>query len=249
MTICQALPLDLFQLKNIHIFMVRHLILLEDEPILRRELSEFLQAEGWQVEAVGSIKDFWQRYDAVLHRIAIIDLNLPDGDGMELIRQLRAEGNRIGIVVLTARGSNADRLVGLVDGADYYIPKIADLDEIAATLMALLRRINLIFPRQVSWLLEQGLRQLTPPGHKAISLSQQDFLVLNALMSEAGNIVSRQDIVIALGEDFLQYDQRRLDTQMRRLRRKVEEAANISLPVNTIRNTGYCFFAAATLID
>lgn len=224
-----------------------HLILLEDEPILRHELTGFLQTEGWHVEAVASIKDFGQRYDAMLHRIAIIDLTLPDGDGMELIRQLRAQGNPLGIMVLTARGGSADRLTGLADGADYYISKIADLDEIAITLKALLRRLDLIPPRESIWLLERGLRQLTPPGHNAIPLSQQDFLVLNALMSDSGRVVSRKDIIVALGEDFLQYDQRRLDTQMRRLRRKVEEAANISLPVNTIRNTGYYFFAPATL--
>jgi len=82
--------------------MIRRLLLLEDEPILRRELTHFLGREGWDVEAIGDISGFRQAYDAGLHRIAIIDLSLPDGDGMALIRELRSHGNPLGIVVLTA---------------------------------------------------------------------------------------------------------------------------------------------------
>lgn len=104
-------------------------------------------------------------------------------------------------------------------------------------------------PSQPTWLLERGLRSLTPPGHGAIALSQQDFLVLNALMSRAGNTVSRRDIVAVLDEDFLEYDQRRLDTQMRRLRNKIEDATGMPPPINTLRNAGYCFFAPVTIRD
>ena len=222
------------------------LILLEDETVLREELAEFLTDLGYEVDAVGNLAGFRQIYQAASHQIAVLDLTLPDGDGMSLIRELRQQGHRIGIVVLTARGGTPDKVAGLDEGADYYLAKTADLDEVAAKLAALKRR--LAQPEASGcWILEIGRRRLLPPGQSAISLSQQDVTVLHALMAAPGEIVSRQSIVQALGEDFLHYDQRRLDTQMRRLRRKAEETLGIPLPVNTSRNVGYSFFAEALI--
>lgn len=227
--------------------MTGHLILLEDEDILRHELADFLGQSGWVVDAVADLQSFRTRYVPARHRIAMIDLGLPDGDGMDLIRELRASGSPLGIVVLTARSAVSDRVMGLVDGADHYLPKTADLDEIEATLAALSRRLESAFPANPPWLLECDRRRLVPPGHAPIPLSHQDYLVLHAVMARQGDTVSRRDIVTALGEDFFDYDQRRLDTQMRRLRRKVEEAAGMDLPLNTVRNGGYCFFASVSI--
>ena len=81
------------------------------------------------------------------------------------------------------------------------------------------------------------------PGGGPVRLSQQDLLVLQCLMQHAPESVSRQVIIEALGEDFLAYDQRRLDTQMRRLRRNIEDASGHTLPIKTLRNAGYCFYA------
>lgn len=227
--------------------MAAPLILLEDEDILRHELADFLGQTGWIVDAVANLQTFRACYAPAHHRIAVIDLGLPDGDGMDLVRELRASGNPLGIVVLTARSAVPDRVMGLVEGADHYLPKTADLDEIEATLAALSRRLESGFPAKPVWLLEQAPRHLTPPGHPPIPLSQQDYLVLHAVMARQGGLVSRRDIVTALGEDFFAYDQRRLDTQIRRLRRKVEVATGMALPLNTARNAGYCFFASVTI--
>lgn len=222
------------------------LILLEDEQVLRQELAEFLGDLGYAVDAVCTLAEFRQIYTAASHQMAVLDLTLPDGDGMNLIRELRQQGHRIGIVVLTARGGMPDKIAGLDEGADYYLAKNADLDELAATLAALKRR--LAQPEASGcWILEVGRRRLLPPGLSAIQLSRQDVTVLHTLMAAQGATVSRQHIVLALGEDFLHYDQRRLDTQMRRLRRKAEETLGIPLPVNTSRNVGYSFFAEAQI--
>jgi PAS domain S-box-containing protein len=94
------------------------------------------------------------------------------------------------------------------------------------------------------WKLCGSPRRLIPPGLSAIPLSAQDHAVLLALGKEAQRVVRRQAIVEALGEDYLQYDQRRLDTQMRRLRRRVEQACGLQLPVATVRGVGYRFFQA-----
>lgn len=94
-------------------------------------------------------------------------------------------------------------------------------------------------------MLELEPRRLLPPGGDAIALSQQDVTVLHVLMAEPERIVSRQQIVQSLGENFLCYDQRRLDTQISRLRRKAEQATGMTLPINTARNAGYRFYADA----
>ena len=226
-----------------------NLILLEDEAVLRHELTEFLGDCGYRVSAVADLAAFHACYTPALHRIAIIDLGLPDGEGMMLVRALRAQGQPIGIVVFTARGATQDKVNGLGGGADYYLPKSADLDELAATLGALARRLGAPTadapPPATAWVLELGPRRLLPPGCGAIALSQQDVTVLHVLMAEPERIVSRQQIVQSLGEDFLNYDQRRLDTQISRLRRKAEQAAGLALPINTARNAGYRFYANA----
>lgn len=217
---------------------VAHLILLEDEPVLSEELTEFLVSVGHEATAVGSLAAFRRTYSPQIHSIAIIDLGLPDGDGLDLIQALRAEGHRLGIIVLTARSAMQDKVQGLTGGADHYLPKTADLQEIAATVAALSRRLGV--DARPRWVLTDSPRQLISPGGAVLALSGQDHMVLHALASNPG-YVTREAIVVALGGNYLDYDQRRLDTQMRRLRRKVEEACGLALPVSTLRGTGYRF--------
>ena len=143
--------------------------------------------------------------------------------------------------MFSAHNTSANRIDGLENGADHYLGKGCDLDELEATLAALVRRLGLQ-QRQARWLLQLGPSRLLPPSAPPVALSQQDLLVLQCLMGQAGTEVSRRKIVQALGGDYLVYDQRRLDTQMRRLRRKVEEASGQQLPVKTLRNSGYCFY-------
>ncbi len=229
------------------------IIFLEDEPILREELTEFLQAQGHHVTPVASLAEFGHAFVPMTqphgHLIALIDLGLPDGNGLDLITQLRAGGHRLGIIVLTARSALRDKVAGLTGGADHYLPKGNDLDELAATVAALARRLGEDAARPC-WVLQASPRQLTPPGFAPIELSAQDFTVLNVLMQAASTSAasaSREAIVAALGEDFFSYDQRRLDTQMRRLRRKVLESCGIDLPVSTLRGVGFHFHAEVAL--
>ena len=98
------------------------------------------------------------------------------------------------------------------------------------------------------WELELASRQLRTPNQQRLRLSHQDMLVLQCLMQRAGDIVSRREIVRALDEDYMTYDQRRLDTQIRRLRRNVEQAAGLELPLKTLRNTGYCFYEKVRIV-
>ncbi len=220
------------------------MILLEDEPVLRSELGEFLEQLGYAPQCVASLAEFDRHFDPGRHRLAVIDIGLPDGSGLALIERLRQQGQPLGIVVFSARNTSSDRVRGLATGADHYLGKGCDLDELEATLAALARRLGLQ-QRQGRWRLEWRAGCLRPPGAVPVPLSHQDAQVLQCLMQMAGAYVSRRQIVLALGADFLDYDQRRLDTQMRRLRRKVEEASGTRLPVRTLRGVGYCFYAPA----
>lgn len=215
-------------------------ILLEDEPVLREELSEFLQAQGHVVTVSATVAEFMRVFKPREHQVAVLDRGLPDGDGLDLILRMRSNGLRLGIIMLTARGGTQDKVDGLTGGADHYIPKTADLSELAATIAALARRLDV--QEQPRWLLQASPRQLTPPGQAPIELSAQDYLVLKAL-ALGGESVTREAIVQALGGDYFDYDQRRLDTQMRRLRRKVQDACGLELPVSTLRAVGYSFHA------
>lgn len=225
------------------------LILLEDEPTLRQELQEFLSSQGYALTCAATLQEFEQCFDPQLHRIAIIDLGLPDGNGLQLIQRLREHGQQIGIIIFSARGSSSDKIHGLEAGADHYLGKECDLDELAATLSALSRRLEQHYG-QTNWLLERQARLLSPPDcARPIPLTEQETLLLLCLMQQNGTHVSRRQLVEALGMDYLNYDPQRLDTQMSRLRRKVQADSGQALPVKTARNQGYCFFRPALVRD
>ena len=145
-------------------------ILLEDEPVLCEELGEFLQDLGYVVLCVDSIAGFRQRFDPARHTMAVIDVGLPDGSGLELVSELRRAGHRLGIVVFSARNTASDRIAGLELGVDHYLGKGVDLDELAATLASLGRRLALP-PPAARWVraLAAARRAVTtaPPGPRA----------------------------------------------------------------------------------
>ena len=219
---------------------VTHIILLEDERILREDLTEFLASQGHSVQAAGSIAEFERDFVPGRHLIAILDLGLPDGDGMKVIERLRRDNLRLGIIVLTARISIGDKVAGLQSGADHYLSKTTDMDVLAATVDALARRLDL-GGISGDWVLDGDRKQLIAPGLPPIELSAHDYTVLRAIFDGQGQSVSKKTIVAALGEDYLSYDLRRLDTQINRLRRKVVEATGTDLPLKTLRNEGYQF--------
>lgn len=222
------------------------LIFLEDDPVLGAELADFLGELGYRVTFVTSLAAFQAAFEPGRHRLAVIDVGLPDGSGLSLIQNLRQAGDRLGIVVFSARSTATDKIEGLCIGADHYLGKGCDLGELSATLEALCRRLELD-RSQPAWCLEIGPRRLRLPDGTQVSLSQQDMLVLRCLMAAPGESISRRQIIQALGGDYLSYDQRRLDTQMRRLRRKVLDNSGTELPIKTLRNSGYCFYGGASV--
>ena len=223
-----------------------NLILLEDEIVLRTELADFLDEQGHCVDTAGSLDEFEKKYQPGKHLVAIVDLGLPDGEGLDLIACLRESGERIGIIVATARSGSRNKIEGLIQGADHYLCKPFDLDELAATVTALVRRLGGSGDSNC-WVLDTLRCRLVPPGKAPIDLTSQSYIVFRTIVSGEGKPVSRRKIVEALGENFLHYDQRRLDTQMHQLRKQVLEASGLELPVRTARGRGYQIAACVVL--
>lgn len=216
------------------------IILLEDHPILREEIASFLAKRGQAVTSVGTLADFRPLMPKV--RIAIIDITLPDGSGFDAVERLRALSPRAGIIVLTARGSLDDKLAGLSGGADHYLVKPFSLLELSAIIEALDRRLG------HGWSLDPHRRELTNTSAHAIDLSAAEFALIEILAKHQGDIVDRRTIVEAMGHDWLDYDLRRLDSLVSRLRRRWWNEAGKALPLKTEHSRGYRFTEGIRLI-
>lgn len=214
------------------------LILIEDEDVLREEIAGFLCDSGYAVDAVSCLAEFDKTFLPGSHVLALVDLGLPDGEGLDLIARLRTQGEQLGIIVISARVGSPSRVQGLAVGADHYLAKPLDLDELSAIVAALARRLGDDGACR-NWTLSTSLRCLSPPGREPIELTEQAYTVLKAIVCGNGQPVSRREIVEAMGGNYMLYDQRRIDTQLYQLRKTV--ASGLDLPIRTARGQGYQF--------
>lgn len=220
------------------------LILLDDEGEFREEVAEFLSEQGLEVSEVSCIQEFRELYARRGCDIAVIDRNLPDGDGMSLVTELRRAGARCGIVLFTARDASQERIAGYTLGADHYLTKPIRLDELGAILSSLARRLQ----AAPKWELNMATWDLRTPLGETHKLTGLESAFLNALADHPGKAVSRRDIVEALGKNFHAYDPRNLDALVKRLRQKVEGDGQTPLPVKTVHGVGYLLAAPLALV-
>lgn len=222
-----------------------HIIVLEDEPTLRGDLVEYLEASGFSAVGVGSVAEY--RRLSALRRpdLVLLDINLPDGDGFTLARELRGAG-ACGVVMLTSRGTLEDRLTGLDCGADAYLVKHADLREIEATIRSVLRRLAAQPPSEPTWHYDPLSWQLRAPNGTVVKLTASEAVFVGLLLEIPGMAVPRGRIAAALPRPKDGSD-RSLDTLIKRLRKKVEASTLSDFPVNVIYGVGYCFAARASV--
>lgn len=218
-------------------------IVVEDEADLNAAIVSFLNLSGFTADGVQGLVqlDAWlETHDCDL---VILDLGLPDGAGLPAIERLRCEGRR-GIVVMTARGQVQDRIIGYSMGADNYLVKPVDMHELVAVLTALYQRL----PRRANpWRLDLLAWQLMAPEGQAIRLTRSEVVVMGVLANAPGKPVERAAIVQALGLRPADYDPRRLEILVRRLRRKVLGAIGMDAPIEAVHGIGYAFTAAITV--
>ncbi len=212
------------------------LLLIEDELALNEALTAMLRSEGFAVDPVASLHsaDAAARvssYDAVL-----LDLYLPDGDGMDWLRRLRASADTTPVIIMTARDQISDRIAGLQSGADDYVIKPFDVQELLARLGAVLRRAH---GSASSWL-QVGTLALDLQGRRArvdtqdIELTAKEWAVLEKLASRPGRIVNKEALDQALYSFDDDVGSNTLEVYISRIRKKIGRHR-----VETVRGLGY----------
>jgi DNA-binding response OmpR family regulator len=209
--------------------------LLEDEIALREELALFLARRGHGVFQAGSLAEFWPLMAAI--DLAILDIMLPDGSGTEAAMRLHRDHPRVGIIMLTARSAAEDKLAGLYGGADQYLVKPVRFLELAGFLDALLRRLG------AGWRLDLVRHRLIDPAGCVLDLNVHELILFDQLSANPGRILSRRVLVEAFGENWFNYDERRLNTMISRLRGRWHEVSGQALPLKTERGAGFSFGA------
>jgi len=218
------------------------LLLLEDDRELREEIADFLRAQGHVVREASCRKEFRALMADQVAEIAILDRRLPDGDGMDLIAEAQASGWHCGFVLLTARDAGLDRIAGYGMGADYYLTKPVNLDELAVILKTLTRRLHL----DPDWRLNLALGLLRAPDGALVYLTGLEATFLAVLGGHPNQLLDRRQITQGMGKDYRSYDPRNLDALLRRLRKKVHDATGQDLPVQTRHGLGYVFLQPLT---
>ena len=214
---------------------IMKILLVEDDKLLNHHLSSLLTEADNQVystDQAGIALHYAADYPI---DVAIIDLGLPDMDGLQLIRQLRERQIPFPIIVLTARGNWQDKVEGLEAGADDYLVKPFQKDELLARLNALVRRsAGFISPR----VKDLSRKELTIAGEVAV-LTSFEYLILEYLMRNARQVVSKQQLLDQLYGDG-EGDPNTIEVMVSRLRKKLDPEGTIQ-PISTIRRQGYIF--------
>jgi two-component system response regulator PhoP len=219
-------------------------LLVEDEPDLRDAVVNFLRLDGIKVVDVGSLGEALSSLEQQQFDVILLDLGLPDGDGLELLQQ-RKDFKETGLIITSARISKEHRLKGIRCGADAYFVKPFDLEELSLQVRNLTRRVR----RQQSgyWRLDEVHWSLVTPMGLAVKLTQSEIRFLKPLMGAAGVPVDRQVLVTSLGHKPDYYDARRMEIMVRRLRKKIDQIGSEALPLQTVYGFGFAFTGSATV--
>ncbi len=223
------------------------LLLIDDDLRLTDMLSGYLRQNGFVVETAGSLASGRERLRQEPFDALVLDLMLPDGDGLDFTRELRATARtrRLPLLMLTARGEPTDRIVGLEVGADDYLPKPFEPRELLARVKALLRRAApdagsdelLRFGRLE---IDLGARQARLDG-KPVDLTSHQFELLTVLASSPGRVLTRDQIMDALKGHPLEAFDRSIDVHVSRIRAVIEDDPKAPRRLLTVRGTGYVF--------
>ena len=215
-------------------------LLVEDDAALAGALRDGLSGRGIAVDAVGSARAAEAMLAVEPYDCMILDLGLPDRDGLDLLRDLRERGHPLPVLVLTARGTIAARVAGLDGGADDYLPKPFALPEVIARVRALMRRGGTVTPvvlRVADLELDPGRFQVTRAG-TPITLTAKEFAILEYLMRHAGQLVTRTMLLEQCWDAGYEGLSNLVDVHVSRVRRKLEGAGGPTL-LHTIRGAGF----------
>jgi DNA-binding response OmpR family regulator len=234
---------------------MNHILIVDDDCDLVDLMRQYLEGEGFEVEAA---IDYASGLEAALsgnHELVILDVNLPGGSGFELLKKLRAESN-LPVVLLTARGDSVDRIVGLQIGADDYVPKPFEPREVVARIRAVLRRTRAGMEKAGSDdRVVVGDVTLSPSTRTAalagelLDLTTVEFDLLEVLLRNAGKVVTRDQLAqAALGRNLAPFD-RGVDVHLSKLRKKLGGGQYSQDRIKTVRGSGYIYVALGQKAD
>jgi two-component system response regulator CpxR len=234
---------------------MNHILIVDDDCDLVDLMRQYLEGEGFEVEAA---IDYASGLEAALsgnHELVILDVNLPGGSGFELLKKLRAESN-LPVVLLTARGDSVDRIVGLHIGADDYVPKPFEPREVVARIRAVLRRTRAGMEKAGAddrlvvgdVTLSPSTRTATLAG-QVLDLTTVEFDLLEVLLRNAGKVVTRDQLAqAALGRNLAPFD-RSVDVHLSKLRKKLGAGQYSQDRIKTVRGSGYIYAALEQKAD
>jgi len=222
------------------------LLLVDDDVELSAMLLRLLQAEGWAVRAAHNAAHAEAELSEALPAVVLLDVMLPDASGMDLCRRWRVAYPSLGILMLTARGDPFDRVLGLELGADDYLAKPFEKRELVARLRALIRRQTPV-PAQPTTTWSFGplsinlLRREVLANEQVVTLTGIEFRLLLELIRTPGQAVSREQLSEAVQAGSYRPQDRTVDVQVGRLRRRLSHALPNSDWIETVRGEGYAF--------
>jgi two-component system, OmpR family, phosphate regulon response regulator OmpR len=226
--------------------MSARLLLIDDDVRLTAMLQDYLRGNGFEVESAGTLAAGRERLRHETFDALLLDLMLPDGDGLDLTRELRADARlkRLPLLMLTARGEPSDRIVGLEIGADDYLPKPFEPRELLARVKALLRRSAASADDEVLRFgrleIDLGARQARIDGAPC-DLTSHQFDLLTVLAQGAGRVLSRDQIMDGLKGHPLEAFDRSIDVHVSRIRAAIEDDPKSPKRLLTVRGVGYVF--------
>lgn len=216
-----------------------HVLVVDDEVRLAALVAEYLIGAGFSVEVSHDGPSALERIRGGSIDAVVLDHMLPGLNGVAVCRALRAEGNTVPIVLLTARGSVEERVQGLEAGADDYIVKPFAMEELVARLNALLRRVEVAVDDRLvvgDVILDLATRRLWVAGAE-VATSRREFAMLNALMERAGRVVGRHVLFDEVWDDDVDINSNALDVYISRVRARLSGSEQVS--VATLRGVGY----------
>ena len=232
-----------------------HILIVDDDVEIRSLLSQYLLKNGLRVTAAADGRGMWQALDAGLIDLIVLDLMLPGDDGLTLCRNLRAKSD-IPVIMLTARGEEADRIVGLEMGADDYLAKPFSARELLARIKAILRRARSLpenlrpedarHLRFADWVLDTVQRQLVSGEGVVTPLSGAEYRLLRIFLAHPNRVLNRDQLVdLTQGKEAEPLD-RSIDVQVSRLRHRLGDDPREPRLIKTVRGEGYVLAAAVT---
>ena len=220
------------------------ILLVEDDRKAAALLVRGLREEGFVVDHAASLAEADEAAFVTTHDLIVLDGMLPDGDGVTLCRTLRARGQQVPVLMLTARDALSDRVDGLNAGADDYLTKPFEFEELLARLRALLRRSDMTRPPvlDVAGLRIEPVNQQVTRDGRSLELTRKEYAILALLMRDAGQVVSRARLAEQVwAADLIAIDNL-IDVHISKLRRKVDLPGLPPL-IHTVRGRGFCLKA------